>query len=366
MIAITRRPVLAATLALATCVYAQGAAETTVWHDGTRLTLEGKAFSDTESFYDRLPARAKTTVPAPVWNLSHNSAGLALHFVTDSSSFKIRWVVRSANLAMPHMPATGVSGVDVYRRTPDGWRFVKNGKPTALTNEIAVALEPNAECLVYLPLYNGTAQIEVGLPAGRSLSAPPVRPSGVTKPAVFYGTSITQGGCASRPGLAFTAIAGRLADVPVVNLGFSGNGRMELALCDLIAEIDAAVYVLDCLWNMSDEQVKERAEPFVRQLRAKRPDTPILLSEDCNTFEQAPTAKARILRSVYDKLKAEDPVRWKHLHYLEAKEMLGHDSEGTVDGCHPNDLGMMRMGEHFGQAIKPLVTRRAQQEQPSP
>jgi len=324
----------------------------TVWYDGQVLPIEGKAFGDTESYYDRLPARAKTTVPSPVWSLSHSSAGMALHFVSDAGSFKIRWAVRGASLAMPHMPATGMSGVDVYRRTPEGWRFVKNGRPTAITNEVAVSLAPNAECLVYLPLYNGTAMIEVGIPKGKTIGAPPVRPSGRTNSAVIYGTSITQGGCASRPGMAFTAIAGRIADVPVVNLGFSGNGKMELALCDLIAEIDASVYVLDCLWNMNDALVQERAEPFIRALQQKRPGTPILLAEDCNAFEQAPTSKSRILRGIYDKLKAEDAVKWKGLRYLEAKEMLGHDGEGTVDGCHPNDLGMMRQGEVFGAAIK--------------
>jgi len=246
--------------------------------------------------------------------------------------------------------------VDVYRRTPDGWRFVQNGRPTSITNEVAVSLSPNTECLIYLPLYNGTKMIEIGIPKDKTLSEAPSRPTGITKPVLIYGTSITQGGCASRPGMAFTAIAGRLADVPVVNLGFSGNGKMELALCNLIAEIDASIYVLDCLWNMNDAQIRERAEPFVRALREKRPGTPILMAEDCNTFEQAPTSKARILRGLYDKLKAEDPVLWKNLHYLEAKEMLGHDSEGTVDGCHPNDLGMMRLGEVFGNAIKQLLT----------
>jgi hypothetical protein len=338
----------------------------TVWYDGQLLPVEGKAFGDTESFYDRLPARAKATVPEPVWNLSHNSAGLALRFVTDAGSFKIRWAVRGASLAMPHMPATGMSGVDVYRRTPEGWRFVKNGRPTSLTNEVTVSLAPDSECLVYLPLYNGTSLIEVGLPKGKTLSTPPARPSGQTKPVVFYGTSITQGGCASRPGMAFTAVAGRLVDAPVVNLGFSGNGKMELALCALIAEIDASAYVLDCLWNMSDDLVKERAEPFIRKLREKRPGTPLLLAEDCNAFEQAPTSKSRILRGIYDKLKAEDAALWKNLHYLEAKEMLGHDGEGTVDGSHPNDLGMLRMGEVFGQALKRLLVSQPAALSPSP
>ena len=327
----------------------------TVWYDGQVLPIEGRAFNDTESYYDRLPARAKATVPAPVWGLSHNSAGLAFRFVSDAGSFKVRWAVRSANLAMPHMPATGVSGVDVYRRTAEGWRFFKNGRPTAITNEVDVSLAPNTECLVYLPLYNGTAMVEVGLPKGKTIGTPPVRPSGRTRPVVIYGTSLTQGGCASRPGLAFTAVAGRVADVPVVNLGFSGNGKMELALCDLIAEIDASVYVLDCLWNMNDDLVKERAEPFIRALQQKRPGTPILLAEECNIFGPSPTSKSRLLRGIYDKLKAEDAAKWAKLHYLEAKEMLGHDGEGTVDGCHPNDLGMMRQGEVFGVALQKIL-----------
>lgn len=130
----------------------------TVWYDGPVLPIEGRAFLDTESYYDRLPARAKDKVPAPVWGLSHNSAGMAFRFVTDASSLKIRWAVRNASLAMPHMPATGVSGVDVYQRMPEGWRFVRNGKPTGVTNEVSVFVTSNAECLVYLPLYNGTSR----------------------------------------------------------------------------------------------------------------------------------------------------------------------------------------------------------------
>ncbi len=329
----------------------------TLWFDGQTLPIEGRAFRDTESCYDRLPARAKDTVPPSVWGLSHHSAGMALRIATDADTFKVRWAVRSKDLAMPHMPATGVSGVDIYQRTAGGWRFVKNGRPVAVTNTVDVSVAPNTECLIYLPLYNGTAMIEVGIPKGKTVSAPPPRANGITKPVVFYGTSITHGGCASRPGMAFTAVAGRLVDAPVVNLGFSGNGKMEMALCNLVAEIDASAYVLDCLWNMNDDLVRERAEPFIRALREKCPDTPILLAEDCNVFGKAPTPKSRILRATYEKLKAEDASKWSKLHYLEAKDMLGHDGEGTVDGCHPNDLGMQRQGTVYGQALQKVLRR---------
>ena len=335
----------------------EDAAGKMVWYDGQALPIEGRAFTDTECFYDRLPARAQKTVPSSVWGLSRHSAGMAFRFVTDAPRLTVRWAVRNASLAMPHMPATGVSGVDIYQRTSQGWRFVRNGRPTAVTNSVDVSVTPNAECLIYLPLYNGTSMVEIGIPSGHKLSTPPPRANGQVRPIVFYGTSITHGGCASRPGMAFTAVAGRLVDAPVVNLGFSGSGKMESALCDLVAEIDASVYVLDCLWNMNDALVSERTEPFIRTLRDKRPDTPILLAEDCNVYGRAPTSKSKILRTIFDKLKAEDSAKWSRLHYLEAKEMLGHDGEGTVDGCHPNDLGMMRQGTVFGQALQKILAQ---------
>ena len=108
---------------------------------------------------------------------------------------------------------------------------------------------------------------------------------------------------------------------------------------------------------MNDALVSERTEPFIRTLRDKRPDTPILLAEDCNVYGRAPTSKSKILRTIFDKLKAEDSAKWSRLHYLEAKEMLGHDGEGTVDGCHPNDLGMMRQGTVFGQALQKILAQ---------
>src|SRR6185436_7835587 len=115
---------------------------------------------------------------------------------------------------------------------------------------------------------------------GATLALAPERVEGRSKPIVFYGTSITQGGCASRPGMVHTAIVGRRLEMPVINLGFSGNGRMEQEVTDLLTEIDAAVYVIDCLPNMSAKDVEEKTEPLVRTLRKARPTTPILLVED--------------------------------------------------------------------------------------
>jgi hypothetical protein len=241
--------------------------------------------------------------------------------------------------------------VDLYVKDASGaWQFRKNGQPKQVTNDVSFSASAGQECLLYLPLYNGVTSVEIGLPKGHTLSMVPTRPG--LKPVVFYGTSITQGGCASRPGLAATAIAGRNLDVPVINLGFSGSGKMEPELADLLAGMDPSVYVLDCLWNMKPDMVTERIAPFVRKLRAAHPDTPILLAEDSNYKNAIPTDKGRLLRDIFATLRREGV---KNLHFVSGEDMLGTDLEGTVDGCHPNDIGMLRQAGVFVKALAPLL-----------
>ncbi len=330
--------------------------DTTRWYDCKDLVVEGKGWTDTKSFYDRLPAKAEGKVPPSVWGLSHDSAGLCVPFSSDAPSIQVRWtVLKEGSLSMPHMPATGVSGVDLYSQDPSGrWQFVANGRPTAAANTAGFSPPAGQPCLLYLPLYNGVTSVEIGVPKGSTLSSPDPLTSRQRKPIVIYGTSITQGGCASRPGMAFPAIVGRQLNTPVINLGFSGSGKAEPELAELLAELDPSVYVLDCLWNMSPDLVSTRIEPFVKTLRAARPDTPILLAEDCSVRNVCPTEKGTILRTIYEKLTAEGV---KNLHFVSSEGMLGDDTEGTVDGCHPNDLGMMRQAEVFSKAISPLLPR---------
>jgi len=324
-----------------------------VWYDGRLLPLEGRGWADTESFYDRLPAKAQGKVRPPVWGLSHHSAGMCLRFTTDATSIRVRWTLREGNLAMPHMPATGVSGIDLYTRTDDGqWTFGGNGRPTAKSNEASFGVAPGVECLLFLPLYNGVESVQVGIPKEKTLSKPAGSPETPNKPLVFYGTSITQGGCASRPGMACTALVRRQLDVPVINLGFSGNGRMDPEMAALLAELDPAVYVLDCLWNMRPAEVSERVAPFVRTLRASRPDTPILLVEDSSVSNTTPTEKGTILRRIHEDLKAEGIPG---LHFLSNRDMLGTNGDGTVDGCHPNDVGMLRQAMVFSRSLSAIL-----------
>ena len=164
------------------------------------------------------------------------------------------------------------------------------------------------------------------------------------------------GGCSTRPGLGFVNIVGRDLQVPVYGLGFSGSGVMEYELSDVIAKIDASCYVLDCLWNMRSDptaqnprSVERNYEKFIRNLRAKRPGVPIVMAEQCDVFMRGPNEKDKFIRSLYEKLVAEG---WKDLVYLPKDEMYTGDTEGTVDGCHPNDIGMASMAKAFGGAIK--------------
>lgn len=326
------------------------AAEEVVWTDAKQLTIEGKGWTDTEAYYDRLPAKAKGVVRDPVWDLSRNSPGYCVRFVTDSPRISVKWDLLKAGLAMEHMPATGVSGVDLYAHMPDGsWRYVGTGRPMKQLENEAVFGNPGAkEFVLNLPLYNGVTAVSVGVSPGKSLT--PATPRG--KPIVFYGTSITQGGCASRPGMVYTAIVGRKLDVPVINLGFSGNGQGEPELADLLAELDPTVYVFDALWNMSPDFVRERTAPFVRKLRAAHPDTPIVLVEDCAIRNNIPTPKGKVLREVFEQLKQEGVTG---LYFISADGMMGPDDEGTVDGCHPTDLGFMYQAEVFIKALKPIL-----------
>ncbi len=331
-----------------------------LWYDATELTVEGKGWTDTDRFYDRLPARAKETVPPAVWSLSRHSAGMGVRFVTDSTKIAARWTVLSGDLAMPHMPATGVSGLDLYVKDNGVWHWIGNGRPTGQSTQATLAdgiPEGSREYMIYLPLYNGTESLEIGVVPAAMLAEAPSRPAGKDKPIFFYGTSITHGGCASRPGTAYPAILGRMLDRPVINLGFSGNGRMEAALGVLLAEVDTAVYVLDCLPNLKPEEVTERVEPFVIALRAARPDTPIVLMENiayqAGTFLPAPRAaytdKNSVLRAAYERLIA---AGVPGLTYVPGDALLGTDGEATVDGTHPTDLGFMRMAEALAPVLR--------------
>ena len=329
------------------------------WIDGKLLPIEGRAFDDVEHWYDRLPAGVTTNVNEGVRAMKHHTSGMQFRFSTDSRSLAFKWIPYSGGLSMGHMPSTGVSGIDVYRFDAKSgrWLYAATGRiwDAKKGGSLKIAWTPGEACLVNLPLYNGLREFSLGIDPNAEVRSLGPRKSGIDKPVVFYGTSITHGGCASRPGLAFVNVVGRDLDVPVVNLGFSGSGVMEYEMSEHLARIDASCYVLDSLWNMDFDRhggrrnVNVNYEPFIRNLRAKRPGVPIVMAEQCDVFCGGPNEKDRYIRALYEKLVAEG---WQNLVYLSKTEMYSGDGEGTVDGCHPNDLGMASMARAFGGAVK--------------
>ncbi len=329
------------------------------WHDVTKWGVEGREFGGMERYryFDRLPKSAEGKVTPAVWSLSRDSAGMMVRFKTDAPSIHARYKLVKANLGMPHMPPTGVSGVDLYARDKDGkWKWVQVTKPAAqsVSAQIIGDLAPGErEYAAYLPLYNGVESLEIGVPKGAKFEGFSPR----AKPIVFYGTSITHGACASRPGMVHTAILGRRLDMPVVNLGFSGNGRMDAAVGDFLTKIDASVYVIDCLPNMQPTDVRAKCAPLVKQLRAAKPETPIVLVEDrrfTNSWitpkkAQFHTDNHAALRESYEALVKEGV---KNLYYIEGDKLLGDDADGATDASHPNDLGFLRQSDVMEPVIR--------------
>jgi lysophospholipase L1-like esterase len=326
--------------------------------------VEGRGWTDVKRYYDRLPAKAEATVRTRVWDLSRYSAGMSCRFTTDASEIQVRYVLLKPTLAMPHMPATGVSGVDLYALIKDDeWRWIGTVLPKDRLVSAAIIKGLPAERRTYqinLPLYNGIDSLEIGVSRGAVFE--PVAPR-TQKPVVFYGTSIMHGACASRPGMAIPAILGRRLNVPVINLGFSGNGKMEPEVGTLLTELEAEVYVVDCLPNITVEETALRTEPFVRLLREARPTTPILLVED-RVFPNSVALPVQMeehqerhkaLRTTYERLVASGV---KGLFYVPGGDLLGADGDATVDGSHPSDLGMVRYADAYEKILRVALKQR--------
>lgn len=312
--------------------------------------------------YVRLPDRAEKMVRKPLWDLSRNSAGLAIDFKTDAPKIKVRYTVDGPH-AMPHMPATGVTGVDLYRVNDNGKEdFCFGGYSFGDTIVYSYNSLPEglAEYHMNLPLFNTITWMEIGTPEGSVLE---FLPRNDEKPVVVYGTSIAHGACSSRPGMGWVNIMRRDLDMPVVNLGFSGNGRLEPEMLSLISEIDAELFVLDCMPNLTttpDETVENLVTDAVHQLRAKS-NAPILLVEhagysngETNAHQKKTYTRLNASqRKAFDKLQSEGV---SNLYYITRGE-LGFSPDAWVDYVHPSDLGAQRQADVVGSRVKAILNK---------
>ncbi|MEA2077564.1 MAG: SGNH/GDSL hydrolase family protein [Candidatus Marinimicrobia bacterium] len=326
-----------------------------VYYDA-QLFLEGMAFDDAPPF-SRLPVNAEGMVRKPVWDLSRNSAGVAAHFFTDATEIHIQWEVLN-DFHMVHMAGTGIRGLDLYVKHDKNWFHLGTGKPYKAENERRLIKNLTAEkreYLLYCPLYDGLRSLNIGINPEAEIR----KIERNEKPLVFYGTSITQGGCVTRPGMAYPAIIGRKLEKETINLGFSGNGHMDPEIIDYILEIDAECYIFDNFPNMDLEMIKERTERELYKLLDRRPNTPVLIvpnimAEDAwfdPEIYNATIAKNEELITIYKRLK----TGHKNLHMIPFKQIRHVAVEGTVDGIHLTDLGALKMAKVLEKNIKRII-----------
>lgn len=359
-------------------VFAQKASELK-YYDVRELGLPvlGKGFDDcvrqndtiSDGYFTRLPADLQGVVRKAVWDLGQNSAGLAIRFRTNSKCIGAEWRPLN-NFGMSHMTPTGVRGLDLYALVDGEWLFVGAGQPNGKKSRNVFIRKMNGEMreyIMYLPLYDGVINLSIGIDSTAVIEKPHVAdlvPSEKDLPIVFYGTSVTQGGCATRPGMAYPSIIERKLHRETVNLGFSGNGRMDKCLGDKIAKIPASMYVIDCLANCTSQIVKDSTEHFIRAIVEANPDVPVLMvSNYCYPYQyldaqfqiDTPEENA-IWKEFAQKFRKEG---YKNVRYIDAyakgnmkKSPIGPDHEGTVDGVHMTDLGFLRFADFLIKYIK--------------
>lgn len=331
--------------------------------DASTLPLLGKATTAMSSPYHRLPDSLEHRVRPALWALGLNSAGLAVRFSSNTTQVRLRWENLNG-FHMNHMTDTGIRGFDLYVRLDDGtWRFAGSARPGKdKANDVSIVkdMEPKSrEYMLYLPLYDGVVKAEIGVDSASVVSASKVADPTTARPVVFYGTSILQGGCASRPGMAFTNIVERRLHRECINLGFSGNGQLDLDVARVMAPLHASVFVLDFVPNCTVEQMQDSMMTFYSIIRKQNPKTPILFVEQPiythALFNKTVDRQIKRKNEVADSIFAEISSRDKHVRLLKSTDIIGHDGEATVDGTHFTDLGMMRYAEILVTLLREMI-----------
>ena len=328
------------------------------------VVVAGFAWFKKEGIFRRLPRRPNWKINENVDSLANSTAGGQLLFRTDSKRLAIR-VELTAPAGMYHMPATGQCGFDCYLGAPGKKSFAGTAKfdHTKLSYEHLFYEQAGRnlrEITLNFPLYQGVKRVLIGTdPGSRLLSPSPYKNPGKI---IFYGTSITQGGCASRPGMAFTNILSRRFNHEIINLGFSGNGRGEPELAKLILEIEnPACYILDYEANcFSTELLKKTLPEFIKILRSRNPGIPLLVISRIPWQHESATQnrkdfgeRRKFERETVKRLEAAGD---KRIYFLDGSNLLGRDSEEcTVDGAHPTDLGFMRMADRIEPVLKKIL-----------
>ena len=336
-----------------------------VYTDAAQFPVFGKIQDNTSARYERLPSELQGISRDRLWYLGRNSAGLYIRFRSNSTSIHAKWE-STFNNTMTHMTDTGTRGLDLYTMVDGEWRHMCSARPLGKTSErcIIANMDPiDREYMLYLSLYDGVSSLEIGVDEGSTLVQPAVDSPRAAKPIVMYGTSILQGGCANRPGMAHTNILSRCLDREVINLGFSGNALLDMEIARLMASVeDPGLFVLDYAPNAYADMIDEDGDKFFRIIRDAHPDVPVVFIEDVifphtafdNRIKEEVILKNQAQKRLYSRLKKSGE---KKIYYISAEGMIGDDGEATVDGIHFTDLGMMRYVEHILPTVKKALRK---------
>ena len=315
------------------------------------FSLHGLYAPQEEGPFRRLPADVASATNDGVAYLACNTSGGRVRFKTDSPDRVLKTVMSDVCL-MPHKTLVGSAGMDVYVETPEGSRYqgsckltwgndaaIRAGREGGYVNEVVFdpTLAGMKDVTVNFPLYNGLNELYVGLAPDAKLEASDGYRD--LPPTVYYGSSITQGGCASRPGNNYCAMLSRRFNVDFLNLGFSGSARGETAIADYIAGLSMSVFVYAYDHNAPTvEHLAATHEPMYRTIRAAHPDIPVIfITRPKPYYNKEEKARRDVVLQTYENARA----RGEWVYFVDGEhisDILGGDGV-TVDGCHPNDLG---------------------------
>lgn len=331
-----------------------------VWHSVKEdpFKIYGVFYDEEYGGYLRLPKSVATATSGGVAVLSESTAGGRIRFKTDSKYVAVKCYGSTTIGIMHHMPICGTFGIAYFS---DG---IFKGHVTPTANAVENPIDGKIcfdgkrnldgklhEIELYFPLYNGMKEIYVGLAEGCSVLPPePYKHEGYV---LFYGSSITQGGCASHSGNDYVSIISRTLNTDVLNLGMSGSARGEKAIAEYMANLSPSVYVLDYDYNANDAQhLKETHLPLYRAIREKHKDTPIIFISNPN-FNNPPDDVRRrevILDTYRISLEEGD----KNTAFIDGEHLFGAEYKNycTMDTIHPNDLGFYRMAVGIAPVVK--------------
>ncbi|OUN72689.1 SGNH/GDSL hydrolase family protein [Barnesiella sp. An55] len=331
--------------------------------EASSLTLVGKAMPTPANVYHRVDVEKYSDMPKHVKNLFTYSAGLAVSFKTNSPTVVARWTTEGKRV-MGNMTPIAQRGLDLYMYSDDGWMPVGVGTPTAGKTEHECCLVKNLKSgehrfLLYLPLFDEITSLEIGVDSAAVITA---EPSPFRHTILIYGSSILHGASASRAGLAYPARMARNTGFNFVNFGLSGSGKMEPAVANMLKDVRADAFVLDCMPNPLPEEITERTQYLVKTIREHHPGVPIILVEtfmredgysDQQMHERCIRQSEAFIEQ-YELLKKEGV---KDIYLIRDNHAIGTDHEGSIDGTHPNDLGFDRLVRQYQPQIMKILKR---------